>query len=252
MIQHYDYWSSDLNSEAIEHFGILGMKWGIRRYQNPDGSLTAAGRKRYLSSTNSNELNAKGKDVLDTWQRMHYGVRSKTREKVSAEVKKNKEYAETDAKVHEYYKKKAKLTEPIDTELTDAYYNIRKDPNYSEDEVAQIVNPNPKSQAFKNYFGKEFINKNKDTLNKIAELDDEYAGAEAKLRTFINYIDEETSKKVGSKPEKITDISVAQLEKLYKLEPGIVNSYVDMLSDVPVNSIQNVTNSMLFKSYALF
>jgi hypothetical protein len=31
----------------LEHHGIKGMHWGIRRYQNPDGSLTAAGRKRY-------------------------------------------------------------------------------------------------------------------------------------------------------------------------------------------------------------
>lgn len=34
------------NVELI-HWGIKGMRWGIRRYQNKDGSLTAAGRKRY-------------------------------------------------------------------------------------------------------------------------------------------------------------------------------------------------------------
>ena len=33
--------------DYLEHHGILGQKWGIRRYQNPDGSLTAEGRRRY-------------------------------------------------------------------------------------------------------------------------------------------------------------------------------------------------------------
>ena len=38
---------TDINHSELRHYGVLGQKCGVRRYQNPDGSLTPAGKRRY-------------------------------------------------------------------------------------------------------------------------------------------------------------------------------------------------------------
>lgn len=51
------------NDEYLRHYGIKGQKWGVRRYQNKDGSLTDAGQKRYARDQIENAGKKKGNKV---------------------------------------------------------------------------------------------------------------------------------------------------------------------------------------------
>ena len=48
-------------NQVLQHYGILGQKWGIRRYQNPDGTLTEAGKKKYRYQNPDGSLTEEGK-----------------------------------------------------------------------------------------------------------------------------------------------------------------------------------------------
>ena len=116
-------------SDFIKHHGIKGQKWGVRRFQNKDGSLMPAGRKRYGRIDKANMLSIRMDRNISENDRMTatYGMKSKKELKKTAE-RWSKREAEWNGE--EYSKAKAKEQyQKLRKEIADL---DKKYPNHNE------------------------------------------------------------------------------------------------------------------------
>lgn len=152
-----------IGEDDLRHWGIKGMKWGVRRYQNADGTLTAAGKKRYTNPDGS--LNEKGKNYYTKEmsrlraEKKSLTAQKKTNEQLAKLDVKRKENDELKKQLNPKKEEAPKRKDPktmTDEELDRALTRVRKEDEYNR------LRPEPKAET-KNENYKKIMTK---TLNE--------------------------------------------------------------------------------------
>lgn len=91
--------------DELYHFGIKGQKWGVRRYQNEDGTWTAAGKERYgrgsknkeSTKSHADRFKEKYNSIGESMRRERMNLESKRNNYIDSEIKKRTGYSKKEA-----------------------------------------------------------------------------------------------------------------------------------------------------------
>lgn len=145
---------SNKSENELYHYGVLGMKWGVRRFQNKDGSLTNAGSKRY-NGPDSQSKKSLGEKISDYKKA---SAKKKQLEKARA-ARAEKKKAEEEAKAKTEQRKKdvesgkIKAKDMTSDELRDRINRLNDEKRYK-----QLMEETGHNSVVETY-GKQFAKK---------------------------------------------------------------------------------------------
>lgn len=178
------------HSSELYHHGILGMKWGIRRYQNKDGSLTAAGQKRYAKEEYKNNKKIAKEKFRAAKESANRQYEADTVEKRKALDEEKERFEKKNAETNRHYERKIRAQENIRNKAKEEM-DFWEDPDsyFYQENREKYVNANTKiselktSKTYEEYTNRLLYNS---AVVKINEL---YAGKvrDAETRKYSAY-----------------------------------------------------------------
>lgn len=227
----------EMVSEAVEHSGVKGQKWGVRNYQNPDGTYTELGKKRrrvgYKEEATEDETKIGGKAYKDmTWSERRAAKKrarhNEAERKQQREFNREKKQAIQEADLEWITKNIGKFTNEELVEIADRYRKMqvvkdmhnqnKKTADTYIDKALKYLDKAAKASDSISKIYNNITESNKKSLERD-KLKQELANMKKpKTQSLKDYYEQEKSRYVMENQKNATEANLEKLKRAAKKE----------------------------------